>query len=393
MKEVLKVVGFMLLMALACALVVCLLLLGTGAFASPEEPVSATSWNAWDAELMPTPWKDGCTDKWCPSIAEGAEKGESWCLSKDGCGGYHRKESYKIYAKYEAWFDEMCNGQPGIWGAQTARTESEGDPEASIEKTGECGLMSVDQEHAEALNINSCDPKANVWAACYSRNLQLISLRESIDGLDKALIQDQWMIAGASGSAGSGKIIRILKWSKALKGKHPYNAMRSYLKGLHSKWWKATKAQIAINKLGLDDGLGKIVMTHEEWKELEPYVKVYDKTSDWGVLWNAGKSMYRPGRTAFRISRLEGARKVMEVLFPEGKMPWGEPALPPRPADILPYPGKKDHCSCHLWPELKNKAPAAEENEKWKTDTDPMDPEKMKCVSGFKGKLVCKATE
>jgi len=391
MKEVTKVLAWtgiwiVLTVALLVGFLWCL-----DVWASPETDVQPVeSWNVWGAEPPPTPWKDGCKDDWCPSIIEGLEKGESWCLSKGGCGDYHRTESYAIYMKYKAWFNEFCGGTPGIWAAQTVRTESEGDPDAHIKKTSECGLASVDMEHAIALDVNPCDPKANIWATCYARNNQLIQLRADVKGLDKAPIQDQWMLAGASGAAGNGKIIRLLKWSKALSGKHPYNAIRNHLRGLHSKWKKATDAKMAISKLGLDEGLGKIGMSHEAWKDLEQYAEVYDKNGPWDALWKAGLGLYRPGRTAFRIARPEGARKVIEPLFPDGQMPWGDPVLPERPADIWGYPGKKDHCACHLWPEMKNQVPTEEENEKWTLQNEPGDPAKLKCVKGFKGKLVCK---
>ena len=363
---------------------------------TPESFTESPGWDIWEAgELPPAmaePWKEGCTDKWCPSLVEGVDKGENWCLAKDGCGGYHRKESYALYMKYKPWFNN-CGGTPGLWAAQTGRTESEGETDAHIENTGECGLMSVDEENAKALNINSCDPKAVIWAACYGRNNQLINLREDLKGLDSAPIQDQWMLAGAAGAAGSGKIFRIVKWSKALSSKHPYSASRNYLRGLHSKWKKATEAKYWIKKLGLDAGLGRVQMPHEKWLDLEKYEKGYDKNSEWGVLWNAGVSMYRPGRTAFRIARPEGARKVIEILFADGKMPWGDPVLPPRPPDLYSFPGKGKHCACHLWPELKDRVPTPEEFEQWKSQNEPADPANLKCVKGYKGKLACKIVE
>lgn len=83
----------------------------------------------------------------------------------------------------------------------------------------------------------------------------------------------------------------------------------------------------------------------------------------------------------------------MKPLYPDG-LPWGEPALIPKPMDVGGYPGDKLHCVCNQRPELKTKTPTPEE---WlwvqSLPGVPIDPATLKCVKGYKGKQVCKVKE
>lgn len=333
-----------------------------------DEPTDEELWDEYEVlaeeagagESVPTPddpewgkpWLAGCKDDWCPSILEGVNAGENWCKSNK-CRKNHTTGAAKIHAEYKAWLDD-CGGQPGLWPAQTARTESFG-AVFSMTKSGtkECGLCSVDRNHAKALDINACDPEANVWASCWFRNKRLLNLREKFPAIADAPLEDQWMLAGAAGAVGGGKVYQFIHDSGALKSPHPYKRFRAYVRSLHPKWKKSSGVHFTIKKIGKGLALAHHGLTVKQWKYLRRFKDLYAKHGDWFKLFGC-----RPGRTVFRLTRPHGAARVISGLYDDGKIPWGEPVLPPRPAGIYPYPDKdKHHCACGHWPELEGKRP------------------------------------
>jgi hypothetical protein len=359
-------------------------------------------------EAWGKPWKKMCAanDDWCPSIAEGVSAGQKWCTSKK-CVTNHVGQSYKIWHEWYGWIEWMCGGQPGMVAAQTMRTEAyvggkkgaKKNPVFSMTKSGtkECGLASVDRDHAKKLNVNACDPLANVYATCWYRNNRVIVLRDKYPDVEKAPIEDQWLLAGAGGAVGMGKVIELLKRSGSLKTdaagklKHasPYDHLIKFIRGTHARWQKAQKVNKLKKTMGLDGALTKMGLSQKQWKYLKSYVNLYKKHGDWATIFG-----YRPGRTAFRITR---PGRVSEMLGPVygGNVPWGEPVLPDRPKNILEYPGDKLHCACGNWPELANKRPTAFQKKQAtqaKGFVMPLSPDDLECEQKPK-KYVCSAPE
>jgi hypothetical protein len=340
------------------------------------------------------PWKKMCAKpgEWCPSIAEGVSSGESWC-SSDKCLKNNITKSYSIYQKWGPVIDEMCgaavgNGQPGIWVSQTVRTEACAGNEGgkcdvfNMTKSGtkECGLASVTVSMAEELNINACDPYANLYATCYYRADRVIKMRDKLPDLEKAPLEDQWLIAGAGGAVGCGKVITLIQKSGALstnkdgdlKHSSPYTRMITYIKGIHPRWVKAQKVYKLRKTMGLAGALKHFGYTEKEWKYIDTFGDVYSKSGDWSKVFG-----YRPGRTAFRIARPGRVAEIMLHLYPDG-IPWGEPARPKRPEGLAEFPGKKKHCACGNWKdEYLNKVPSLEEYAEWKSSViiQPLPPE------------------
>jgi hypothetical protein len=326
--------------------------------------------------VVGTPWKKTCAsgDDWCPSIAAGVDSGVNWC-SSDKCIKNHITGAYEIWDTWHPPIEEMCGGQPGMWPAQTMRTESFGDVfSMTTSGTKECGLASVDRVHAEKLNVNACDPMANIYATCWFRNKRLLVLREKLPDVTKAPLQDQWLLAGAGGAVGSGKVIALIQKSGALKTdkdgklKHadPYDYLIRYMKGLHYRWEKAQKVYALKKKIGLPAALGKVGLTEKQWKYVDGHGDLYAKHGDWSSVFG-----FRPGRTAFRIARPGRVAEIMKYVYPEG-IPWGQPELPVRPEGLYEYPGDKLHCACGNWEELKGKKPVVAEYEYWEDNLDPV---------------------
>ena len=359
-------------------------------------------------EAWGKPWKKMCAnnDEWCPSIAEGVASGQKWCTSKK-CVTNHLGQSYDIWKEWHGWIELMCGGQPGMMAAQTMRTESyvggekgkKKNPVFSMTKSGtkECGLASVDREHAKALNVNACDPLANVYATCYYRNNRVLALRDKYPDVEKAPLEDQWLLAGAGGAVGLGKIIELLKRSGSLqtdasgtlKHSSPYDHMIKFIAGMHGRWKKANKVQKLKKTMGIDGALASLGLSQKQWKYLESYLDLYKKHGDWSTIFG-----YRPGRTAFRIAR---PGRVSEMLDPVygGMIPWGEPVLPKRPKGILEYPGDKLHCACGNWPELLDKRPTAFEKKQAVGKDDfvaPLSLDELVCEQRPQ-KYVCNAPE
>lgn len=319
------------------------------------------------------PWKK-CPDDWCPSIEEGVNSGVGWC-SSDKCLKNHITGAYDIWGIWHPPIEEMCGGQPGMWPAQTMRTESFGNI-FSMTKSGtkECGLASVDRVHAKQLDINACDPIANIWATCWYRNKRLLNLREKLPDIERAPLQDQWLLAGAGGAVGSGKVIALIQKSGALKTdadgnlkkKSPYAHLIKYMKGLHNRWEKANEVYALKKQIGLGAALKKMGLSEKQWKYVDAHGDLYAKHGDWASIFG-----YRPGRTAFRIARPGRVAEIMVHVYPQG-IPWGEPVLPERPEGLYPYPGDKKHCACGNWMELKGKKPLTAEYEYWEENLDPI---------------------
>jgi hypothetical protein len=399
-----------------CVVAACGLLAGSvGAQEDPEadpdawEEYEEMSKEAGAGEAVPMPgdedwgkpWKKLCpaNDGWCPNIAEGVNSGVKWCKSPK-CMNNHRKQSYEIWVTWNAWIEEYCGGlygagQPGMWPAQTMRTESFGNV-FSMTKSGteECGLASVDEAHAEKLNVNACDPQANIWATCYMRNNRLISWRKKMPEVEKAPLQDQWLIAGAGGAVGSGKVMLLLQRSGALKEDkdgnlkhaHPYEHMLRFLQTIHTKYTKGKKLAKLEKKMGISGALGQLGYSAKQGKYLKTFIDLYAKTGHWSSVFG-----YRPGRTAFRIARPGRVAEIIEPLY-YGDIPWGEPRLPPRPAGLMDFPGKKKHCACGNWPALEHKKPPKAQKDKVTTalavDRFPADPSTLDCEKK-KSTLIC----
>lgn len=313
-REVLRVLLFILGILVVCGIMA---VIAHKAMGAEEADASLETWDQWgagDLWLPGEPWKDGCTDDWCPSLKEGAERGLTWCFNKPGCPKYHRRESYRIYKQFQPWIEMFSGGQPAVWMAQRARTESEGVTDSQPKKsgTGECGVVSIDRKHAKKHNVDACDPKGNFWASGYAANNRLLTLRQKKPAIQLAPLEEQWLIAGAAGGMGSGKLIKIMKLSgalstkkievdgekqTALRYKSPIRRACQWCKSLHNKWAKAVKIQHVIDTLGLDKGLGKAGVTHEAWKGLEQFAEVYDPHGEWSGLWTAEGGGKRPGRT------------------------------------------------------------------------------------------------
>jgi hypothetical protein len=347
------------------------------------------------------PWKQMCAsnDDWCPNIADGVNSGLQWCTSPK-CMNNHRNGSYAIYVEWSAWIEVDCGavdgfGQPGFWPAQTMRTESFGDVFGMTKSgTKECGLASVDREHAAQLNINACDPRANIYATCWYRNNRLIALREKMPEVIVAPLEDQWLIAGAGGSVGLGKVILLLQRSNALatdvngdlKHDHPYEYMIRYLQTLHAKWNNAQKVNKLTKSMGINGALGQLGYTEKQWGYLKKFLDLYKKQGEWSSIFG-----FRPGRTAFRIARPGRVAEIVAPLY-YGTIPWGEPKLPERPKGITEYPGDKLHCACGNWPELKTKKPSAAQTQAvaavLPAAAVPFDPAALICETK-KNTLVC----
>lgn len=308
-----------------------------------EEP---DEWKKWEKEAgqagagepVPPPddamtphetWCQGVKG-WCPSVANGVYAGQHWCLPNcpkckpPKCYHSHRNRSYDIYLKWKGWIDLFTGGKPGLHLAQTIRTESEGEVFTKTKsKTQECGIASIDRAKAKHYDINACDPKANLWAAGYMRNVRLIKLRKNYPQLVRAPLADQWKLAGGCGSVGSHRIRRLIERSGALRTQ--------------------------------DDGSLYYARPHER---ILKWLVWADKSGKGDFYSLSGSFLLgrNPGRTAFRIARAAAFESMFEDLYMHG-IPYGEPALPQRPDDILPFPGDSKHCQCWRWPELKDKQP------------------------------------
>lgn len=355
-----------------------------------EEP-SGDGWDKWGVgdELFSVgePWKALCkTEKKCGSLKEGVEDGQTWGSS---IGYYHRKHSHRIYAKYKPWFVLWSGGAHGIWLAQTCRTESEGETDnVTKSKYVEAGLCSVNKKWAKQLDINSCDPKANVWATGWMRNDRLIRIRYDYPHIGNAGIEQQWFIAGAGGGTGTGKVMKILKKCGNQKSTKPHEAFGKCLIQWHRRFVKATTTQHWIKKLGLDSGLSKMGITHKKWEQLEKYTELYDPDGEFRKHFYTSQG-YNPWLVAFRGQRHEGVKKQMTPLFEDGELPWGDPVIPNRPNDLYPYPGDKLHGKCWNWPELKERVPTQEEWDSMIVPTkDVWDPADIMIIKGYKGKLI-----
>jgi hypothetical protein len=331
------------------------------------QEVDEKAWDEWEkaakqagaGEEVPVPddtmtphdtWCKGVPG-WCPTVKNGVIAGQRWCLGKPGakkkplCYYTHRYKSYDIYLEWKDWLDEFDSGKHGLFKAGTIRTESYvGDladnPMFSYtpSKTKECGLASIDLAHARSYNVNACDARANIWLAQYLSALRLINLRKKYPQLVQAPIIDQWRLAGATGAIGSNKVHNLIDASGALRTRddgtlvydHPYERVL--------KWMM--------------------------WKDSQ------DKYFFYNFL--AGIYLGRnPGRGAFRVARGSAQDELFEPMFVHGlEWAYGEPTLPPRPTDILPFPGDSQHCQCWRWKdELEHKRPKPH-----KSDPDLIDP-------------------
>lgn len=324
------------------------------------------------------PWKKMCAgnDSWCPSIAEGAAAGLSWCEEGTNCYDVHRTGAYSIYQEWGPWLERYCGGQPGIWPAQTSRTEAYvGKGEHGVfamtkSGTKECGLLSVDRVHAEGVDLNACDPLANVVASCWYRNKRLLNLREKRPAVELAPLEDQWLLAGAGGAVGLGQVVTVLDHSGCLKTdadgelrrEHPYDCMTKWLLALHPKWKKATLVSEFASVHGITPALEEHGLTDKQWAYLSKFTQVYSGKGPLGSVFS-----WRPGRSVFRMLRGKAVAKLISTMYPDGRIPWGEPALPEIPGDLPKYPGDKKHCACGNWPWLKDKRPTPAEVQAWKT--------------------------
>jgi len=285
------------------------------------------------------PWKKICPPgQYCPSVADGIFAGLHWCLpNKKGgkppkCYFTQQNKSFKIYMKFLAWIEKYTGGKAGLFMAGTIRTESEGVTFSKTKsKTQECGLASIDNLHAQKADVNACQPEANIYASGYFRNLRLIKLRERWPQVTQAPLEQQWLLAGACGAIGSNKVDYLIQRSGALRTN--------------------------------DDGTLK-------------YSKPHDRVLKWGH-WadKTGKGKFytydvysmlarNPGRVFFRFARGRAGVEIFSPMYPNG-IPWTEPIIPVRPANLLPYPGDSKHCKCYLWPELEGQVPSIEENQEW----------------------------
>jgi len=279
---------------------------------------------------------------WCPTVTNGVIAGLQWCLGKPGaktkpkCFWSHLRRAYAIYMEWRAWLESVSGGFPALYMAGTIRTESEGQVDnKSNSWTIECGLAGVDYFHARDLDINACDPQANTWAAGYSRNQQLINARKREPNLALAPIKDQWLIAGAMGAIGSNKVDKIIDMSGALKLK--------------------------------DDGT---LVYKSPAERIFKWLMFADKKFNlysWQGMAFLGPN---PGKGGFRVTRPWAQDAILGPQYVDG-VPWGEPVLPDKPADILPFPGKDKHCQCWRWPELKAKRPDNTPQPHWPNITVP----------------------
>lgn len=376
---------------------------------SEEQAQTEEGWDQWgvgdDLFAVGEPWDVECKKK-CFSLKGGVDKGRGWCA--DGCGYYHRKHSYRIYAKYMPWLVLWAGGVPGIWIAQTCRTESEGETDSvthSLHK--EVGLCSVNRVWAKQLNINSCDPKANLWASSWMRNNRLIEFRGKHPNIKTADLDQQWYVAGAAGAVGGGKVIGLLKKCGIKKGKNQYDALGNCLLSWHRKWVKSTTTQHWISKLGLEPGLLKggvikkkkhkddpDVADPKRWKNLEKYQDLYNGSKvEFQKVFKTTFG-HKPGLVALRCTRHEGVEAQIVPLYEGGELPWGEPVLPPRPDDIDEYPGDVLHGKCWHWPQYKNRVPTQEEWDAMdRPEKDARDPATLKIIKGYKGKLIGKVKD
>lgn len=261
------------------------------------------------------------------SLADAWWSGEHWCTNQDSqCYHSHRNRSYDIYLAWKDWIDPMAGGFPGLMLAGRIRTESEGNPFGKTKShTQECGLASIDLRTSQDLDINACDPEANLWAALWQTNTRLVNLRKKFPALELASLEQQWLLSGAAGAIGSHRVIAMLKASKALE----------------------------VNKAG-------------ELKHLEPYhwlgkwILHKDASGyDWAT--PAGKKLLGPwpAKSVFRYRRVWGAQvRLLGPMYLQG-IPWGVPEVPARPEGILAFPGVKKHCACKQWPDLFTKRPEA----------------------------------
>ena len=382
-REVLRVLVVILGIVVVCAILAGVITVALGADdppASTDPSVEEAQWDVLedankeagagqdvptpDELLAEEPWKDGCKG-YCPSIVNGVTAGEKWCLSKKAkCNKSHTNRAYQLWLEFLAWIEESAGGKPGIFTAGTVRTESEGKVFGEIKgTTHECGLASMDLKHAEGLNINACDPRANLYAAGYYRNKRLIKLRDYYDGkihgkekkprpdIRLAPLEDQWMLAGACGAIGSDKVIKLINLSGALDTKadgtlkwaSPHKRVRKYLKWAHNRWAKATT-------MYAEDPWGLYQKPH-----LSKWLTLYTGDSPLAFM------LPNPGKVSFRFSRGWAGLTLYEPMYPSG-LPWGEPVLPERPDGLYPFPGTAQHCQCWRWPELEGIRPTPEEN-------------------------------
>jgi len=390
-REVLRVILFMVGVIVVVAILALVATKAIGAEdppASTDKSVEEEQWDQYDKAtkgsgagedipspddlVLPEPWTEGCTG-YCPSIVNGVIAGSKWCLNpKSKCHTSHRNRSWDIWTEDGVWIEESCGGQPGILIAGTVRTESEGKTfNQTTSSTGECGKASIDLAHAQALNVNACDPHANLYAAGHFRNKRLIKLRERFPDLTMAPLEDQWKLAGAAGAIGTNKVVKLIEWSGALRVKpdgtlkysHPYERVKRWMKWAHGRWVKAQK-----------------VYQEDPWAlaadpALEKFLHLYSPGSQWSSVF--GK---RGGKVAFRFARVGAQIDLLRDLY-LGGMPWGEPVIPTRPAGLLGFPGKGKHCACGLWPELEDAKPSKADHQAMVASmngTVPVDPRTLK---------------
>lgn len=394
-KELMKVLGFIVALTIIAGAI--LIWITVASAEEPENDGSPEEWEEFEVDQamaeageevsMPgekdfgKPWKKKCpsNDGWCPSISEGVSAALVWCDSEK-CRKNHLGDALEIYGTWGPWIDEDCGGQPGILPSQTIRTESHvgsGEKKGvfAMTKSGtkECGLASVDRDHAKGLDINACQPRANIFGTCWYRNNRLLALREKLPDVSLAPLEDQWIFAGAGGAVGLGKVITLIQKSGALATKKdgtlvnssPAKRLVTYLQTIHGKWGRARKVQARSKSIGLDAALKEEGLTTKQWNYLKGFLDLYSSTGPWSSIFG-----FRPGRTAFRIVRVYRVVQMLKTMYPDGVIPWGEPVLPKRPEDLLSYPGDKLHCACGNWPELEDDRPSAEEMEVFMTNSD-----------------------
>jgi len=283
----------------------------------PEEGIS--SHDAWCENVK----------GWCPTVTNGVIAGKQWCLGKPGaktkpnCYYSHRNRSYSIYLAWKDYIDANAGGAVPLFMAGTIRTESEGVWDAKTASfTEECGLASVDLVSAKARDVNACDPEANIWAMGFERNTRMLQLRAKYPQASLAPLADQWKIAGACGAIGSNKVYNVIDKSGAFSLK--------------------------------SDG----TLRHASpYKRIGQWLTWADKNFDLYSFAGSAMLSHNPGKGAFRILRPEAQEAILGPLYKDG-VPYGEPVLPDRPAGILSFPGKDQHCKCWKWPELATKKPA-----------------------------------
>jgi hypothetical protein len=348
MREVLKTIGFLLVVAALGVLIV-------WAMAAQGQDTAYQEWEkaasqAGAGEVVPPPPDPMLTAHesfcehvkgWCPTVTNGVMGGKGWCQGKGKvqpkCYWSHLKRAHALYLVWREWIESDNGGFPGLFIAGTMRTESEGAVFGLSDSwTMECGLMGIDYFTARDRDINACDPRANIWASGYGRNAQLINARKRLPGLDLAPLEDQWLIAGAMGAIGSNKIDAIIAKAGALRVRddgtlfyaHPYDRILKWL----------TYADKHFNLYSMEG------------------------------MWMLGPN---PGKGAFRIARPWAQRAILGPLYADG-IPWGEPILPPRPDGLDTFPGKDRHCKCaKLWPEYKDDRPTNAPDESWPTVSEP----------------------